>query len=688
MKTTILLIALVLQAIWVFSQPANGINYQSVIRDADGMPLVNTSMTIQVSIVKGNPYGEIVYIENHTMQTNAFGMVSLSIGNGAPQTKNFGTIDWSNDKYFFQLAIDIDNSGSFQAIGESQFLDVPYALNAKSLTLTDEKGNRWNVRVDTLGNLVPQLNEWQCGFPFYDSRDGQTYGTLLLGTQCWMTQNLNVGELAEANIPQSDNGIIEKYCWDNLEHFCTTYGGLYQWDEMMQYTQEQGAEGICPPDGDWRIPDNADWQELITMLGDSSIAGGKMKSTGTIEDSTGMWHAPNLGATNLSGFTGLPSGYTGYDGMFYNLSYYAYFWTSDEFSPGNAWSRGLSYLGTTFTKSGSAKFAGFSVRCVKSTVNQSELPEVLTLPVYNITATKASGGGEVISEGTAAVTLRGLCWSSTQLPTVEHNDGITEEGGGLGKFFSELEGLNPGTNYNVRAYAQNDIGTAYGEVVSFTTGQDGLPCPGMPTIADVQGNIYNTVMIGEQCWMKESLRTGTMISGAVNQTDNGILEKHCYNDNALNCLVYGGLYQWDEMMEYNTTSGAKGICPQGWHVPTDNDLKLLESGADSFYGFGHPVWDGAGWRGLDAGKNLKSTNQWLSNGNGTDLYGFRALPAGVRLENGTFNGLGEIIAIWTSSTPDEGKAWNRKLSYDQDLIGRFQSSGTTAMSVRCVRDAN
>lgn len=101
MKTTILLIALVLQAIWVFSQPANGINYQSVIRDADGMPLVNTSMTIQVSIVKGNPYGEIVYIENHTMQTNAFGMVSLSIGNGAPQTKNFGTIDWSNDKYFF-----------------------------------------------------------------------------------------------------------------------------------------------------------------------------------------------------------------------------------------------------------------------------------------------------------------------------------------------------------------------------------------------------------------------------------------------------------------------------------------------------------------------------------------------------------------------------------------------------------
>jgi uncharacterized protein (TIGR02145 family) len=688
MKTIALLIICSILLINGFSQPSNGINYQTVIRDHNGVPLADTSLMMQVSVIKGNPEGEIVYTETHSLQTNTLGLLNFFIGKGVPSSRSFNQIIWSTDKYFFQVAIDLQSNGNFQVMGVSQFLDVPYALNARSLTLTDENGNQWNIQVDTLGNLIAKPGDWQCGLPFTDLRDNKTYKTVMIGNQCWMAENLNVGTRIAASDDQTDNGIMEKYCWDNLDHFCDTYGGLYQWDEMMQYTHEQGAEGICPPDEGWHIPSNADWQEMITVLGDSSIAGGKMKSTGTIQENTGLWWMPNTGATNQSGFTGLPAGYSEYFGVFYNLYYYAYFWTSDEFSPGNAWSRGLSYLGTTFTKSGSAKNAGFSIRCVKSLTIQPALPTVLTLPVINISATKANSGGEVIDEGSEAVTVRGLVWSSSQTPSLEQNDGLTEEGAGLGKFYSEMTDLIPGTTYNVRAYAVNSIGAAYGDTEIFITGQDGLPCPGMPTISDAQGNVYNTVLVDEQCWMKENLRIGTMISGTVNQTDNGIIEKYCYNDNPANCQSYGGLYQWGEMMAYSFSPGIKGICPQGWHIPTDDDLKLLEGAADSFYEYGHPVWNQTGWRGTDAGKNLKSMNQWISGGNGLDIFGFTGLPAGKRQENGTFSGIGQLTKFWSSSTIDEGKAWSRMLSYEQDLTGRFQTSGTNAVSVRCVRDAN
>jgi len=83
------------------------------------------------------------------------------------------------------------------------------------------------------------------------------------------------------------------------------------------------------------------------------------------------------------------------------------------------------------------------------------------------------------------------------------------------------------------------------------------------------GKTYNTVLIGTQCWMRENLNIGTRIDGSQNQTDNGTIEKYCYDDLESNCDIYGGLYQWDEAMQYVTTQGVQGICPAGWHLPTD-----------------------------------------------------------------------------------------------------------------------
>ena len=92
-----------------------------------------------------------------------------------------------------------------------------------------------------------------------------------------------------------------------------------------------------------------------------------------------------------------------------------------------------------------------------------------------------------------------------------------------------------------------------------------------PATVQYEGKTYNTVLIGNQCWLKENLDVGTRINLNQSPTNNGIIEKYCYNDNPTNCDTYGGLYKWDEAMQYTTTEGAIGICPSGWHIPSDDD---------------------------------------------------------------------------------------------------------------------
>jgi uncharacterized protein (TIGR02145 family) len=224
--------------------------------------------------------------------------------------------------------------------------------------------------VDAVGDFIfpPQLLE--CGGSLIDSRDGQSYNTVLIGTQCWMAENLNVGtkiNSTQSGYQQQDNGTIEKYCNNNDEANCDVYGGLYEWPEAMQYVTTDGAQGICL-DG-WHLPTDGEWATLSDYLGGSSVAGGKMKSTGTIEEGTGLWYSPNTGANNSSGFSGLPGGYRYYlDGSFSGLGSFGYFWSSSQGSTNNAWSRFLYFYNANVNQYYIVKDSGFSVRCLKDTL--------------------------------------------------------------------------------------------------------------------------------------------------------------------------------------------------------------------------------------------------------------------------------------------------------------------------------
>jgi uncharacterized protein (TIGR02145 family) len=212
-----------------------------------------------------------------------------------------------------------------------------------------------------------------------------------------------------------------------------------------------------------------------------------------------------------------------------------------------------------------------------------------------------------------------------------------------------------------------------------------IPCPGTPTV-NYEGQVYNTIQIFSQCWLKENLNVGTMIPGAQNMADNSVIEKYCYNDVEGNCSIYGGLYQWNEMMQYQSGT-THGICPPGWHIPLDEEWKVLEGAVDSQYGIGDPVWDDyVTYRGYDAGKNLKSISGWNSNGNGTDLYGFSGLAGGYRFTIGLFLNIGENGHFWTSSRLASDSTWYHMLDYGSDGVAHYDSYDILGLSIRCLKD--
>ncbi|NVN96881.1 hypothetical protein HXX01_01400, partial [Candidatus Nomurabacteria bacterium] len=177
-----------------------------------------------------------------------------------------------------------------------------------------------------------------------------------------------------------------------------------------------------------------------------------------------------------------------------------------------------------------------------------QIPTVNTSVISNLTQSTATCGGNVILPGIFVVSAKGVCWSTTPNPTLDNQH--TTDGAGTGVFISSITGLNANTTYYVRAYATNSAGTAYGNEISFISLSNGAPCPGTPTMV-YGGHTYNTVQIGPQCWLKENLNLGTRINGSQNQTNDNQIEKYCYNDLESNCDIYGGLYQWNEMMQYS-----------------------------------------------------------------------------------------------------------------------------------------
>lgn len=211
-----------------------------------------------------------------------------------------------------------------------------------------------------------------CGDTVLDIRDGQKYPTVLIGSDCWFKKNLNYGTMINSDSSgvihsqQLNNGIAEKYAQMNNANNLTTYGGLYEQAEMMNWTN--GLQGLCP--NGWHVSTDAEWQNLINVAGaqlissNAGIGGNKLKALGT-----GM--GADIGTDNV-GISLLPGGDRDGFGIFYGLNLRYLYWTSTESAPNSAWHYMLWAEKDTIQRlSLGIVTTGFSCRCVKDQIGNS-----------------------------------------------------------------------------------------------------------------------------------------------------------------------------------------------------------------------------------------------------------------------------------------------------------------------------
>lgn len=291
---------------------------------------------------------------------------------------------------------------------------------------------------------------------------------------------------------------------------------------------------------------------------------------------------------------------------------------------------------------------------------------VITSHVSTFTTNAAVLGGSVVSDGGAFVTERGICYNKISSPTVNNNKIVI--GSGIGNFNHKIERLDSATTYYIRAYAVNSKGITYGDEVSFTTDEP---------LTDVEGNTYKTVIIGDQVWMAENLKTKKYRDGSdiPNVTDGntwGEIKTHAYcnfNNDEKNAAIYGRLYNHWAAVNSN------GICPSGWHVPSTKEWDILID----FLG-GEDV----------AGGKLKETgtDHWDEPNTGaTNESGFRALPGGLRWHDPP----GQFLYLrqrgFFRAIPNVGETNYIVLKYNTSKVNNYgYQNSDHGKSIRCIKD--
>jgi uncharacterized protein (TIGR02145 family) len=289
----------------------------------------------------------------------------------------------------------------------------------------------------------------------------------------------------------------------------------------------------------------------------------------------------------------------------------------------------------------------------------SAVPKVTTSAITGITDKAATGGGNVISDGGLTVVSRGVCWSTSHNPTVINNK--TQDGSGMGSFVSTLSSLADQTTYYVRAYAANSNGVGYGEEKSFKT------LYLKDSITDARdGQVYHTVKIGSEWWLAENMNYSIAGSGYYD------------DDSTLYADVYGRLYTWTAMMNGAASSeadpsGVQGICPTGWHIPSDAEWNTLIDD-----------WGGAS----TAGSALKETGtlHWSLNSDATNASGFTARPAGIITDALVSQYLGRRAYFWSATESSETHATRFILTRSDGTVTTEEIVKENLISVRCIKD--
>lgn len=541
--------------------------------------------------------------------------------------------------------------------------------------------------------------------------DGNIYNTVQIGNQCWMRENLRTvhytdgTEISFAMGNTYSNSMPYRYAPDDDQSLVSIYGYLYNWPAVMHSSasssvNRSGVQGICPIG--WHVPSEAEWLQLIDYVSSQSenvcnsntsyIAKSLAATTGWTSHNGTCAIGNNMTSNNVTGFSALPAGFY-YRGNNLTFGDYVGYWSATENSNGKVFGRSLIYYDAIVYNGECDKDYAISVRCLLDEEHDPVVPTVNTAAVQiQMSLTSAISGGTVTATGGADVTARGVCWSTSPLPTLA--DSYTVDGSGTGNFSSNITGLTAGTSYYVRAYATNSVGTAYGNQVVFTTPDVSQTCQGTPSVTDYDGNTYNTVQIGNQCWMRENMRTTHYADGtSISVTSTFSNDSACLYVPNGNPDTYGYLYNWTAIMHNASSSstnpsGVQGICPNGWHVPSDDEWTQLANYLSSYYICGSNNTHIA--KSLAASSGWNTCSDACTVGYDQDFNnstGFSAFPVGnFSFISYNYYQLGARACLWSATETEDGYVWYRFLLYNRATMYQDYTVKNNGLSVRCLRD--
>lgn len=506
--------------------------------------------------------------------------------------------------------------------------------------------------------------------------DGNTYNTVVIGSQCWMKENLRTTKYSD------NTDITTYYDYSTSGIPLERRGYLYDWNVTMN---QSGSHDICP--NGWHVPSLDEWESLNVSeyQCDGNIARAMAANTDWYVSTTQCQECEvcyDLNNNNSSGFSAIPAGFhiqSGFD----EAGSSANFWTSSINNSNNEPRYVIIDIWSGYRNTSEPATNGYSVRCVRDGE-----ASVTTSAAVNISTTGAWLRGNVVARGNTIVE-KGFYWKATEGGTYVK---VTSTGGTL---TSRLSGLTANTSYTYYAFATTADGTVNGEEVVFTTSEE-PSVSNCGTVTDVDGNTYNTVMIGSQCWMKENLRTKGALTSFENVTNPSVTPFYYQpttSDFAEYTVPTYGLYynrsaalnNYDGTGVENPSNNIQGICPTGWHIPSKSEWQTLKVATDNSPCklAGSSDWSGNDWGDDD-----------VSPGNYGYPYrnqaGFTALPSGrLDVSSGTMNNTyrpHDHALFWSSSFDDNATYYLRLWYYDVPFY--FETCGNDyAFPVRCVRDA-
>ncbi len=470
-------------------------------------------------------------------------------------------------------------------------------------------------------------------YDFQDARDGQLYRTVVIGDQIWMKENLNFDTLDGSG----------SYCYGNDSENCEVYGRLYNWEAMMigelssDHTPSN-VNGICP--SGMHIPSDAEWTDLYDYV---SGQVGSVNAGLNLKSNLG-WNTDN--GNDSFGFYGMAGGYLSNLGSS-EIGISGGWWSSTEHESNNtsAWYWVLQDTWNGFGKNNPNKETYFSVRCLGNKIPIPKIEGQLKPGIINsdlVFSGKGSKGNYLDSTLQYSWRVTGESNTSTSIDFVYHPTTI-----GLKKIFLNVTSGGVSSEDTITHWVHESV----------TDSRD--------------GQVYPIVTIGAQTWMAANLNYDTLDASG----------SWCYEDDIENCSKYGRLYEWEAIMADESSSivnpsGVKGICMDGYHVPSKSELEEFVSFIESEYS------------GQDLIKSLMSVNGWAKSFNfqGTDKYGFSLLPSS-KYASGTYYNMQEVY-LWSATEGDSSSKANYfHLGLSTDwAYGVWNWSKNDRHSLRCVKD--